>query len=78
MTCFPSQSVHDVNMPTMVAIPVPDTLFLHSKNLPALEQRSRFLLALKYFELGELTRSLSPNTPLPSLIKPNSSPPALF
>jgi hypothetical protein len=34
---------------------MPDTLVLHSKDLPSLEQRSRFLLALKYFELDELT-----------------------
>ena len=39
----------------MVLIPMPDTLVLHSKDLPSLEQRSRFLLALKYFELDELT-----------------------
>jgi hypothetical protein len=31
------------------------TLVLHSKDLPSLEQLSRFLLALKYFELDELT-----------------------
>jgi hypothetical protein len=29
------------------------TLVLHSKDLPSLEQRSRFLLVLKYFELDE-------------------------
>jgi hypothetical protein len=42
-------------MSTTVVIPMPDTLVLHSKDLISLEQRSRFLLALKYFELDELT-----------------------
>lgn len=42
-------------MPATVAIAMPDSLLLHSKDLPSLEQRSRFLLALKFFELGELT-----------------------
>ena len=37
-----------------VAIPIPDTLLIHSKNLASLEQRSWFLLAMKFFELGEL------------------------
>ena len=55
MACFPRQTVHHVCMPATVAIPVPDTLLLHSKDLSSLEQRSRFLLALKYFELSELT-----------------------
>lgn len=36
-------------------IPVPDSLLLHSKDLASLERRSRFLLALKFFELGELS-----------------------
>jgi predicted HTH domain antitoxin len=42
-------------MPTTVEIPVPDALLLHSKDLASLEQRSRMLLALKFFELGELS-----------------------
>ncbi len=42
-------------MPAMVAIPVPDSLLLHSKDLSSLEMRSRLLLALKFFELGELS-----------------------
>ena len=42
-------------MSATVEIPVPDTLLLHSKDLAALEQRSRFLLAMKFFELGELS-----------------------
>ena len=42
-------------MSATVAIPVPDTLLLHSKDLASLEQRSRFLLAMKFFELGELS-----------------------
>lgn len=42
-------------MPAIVEIPVPDSLLLHSKDLATLEQRSRFLLAMKFFELGELS-----------------------
>jgi hypothetical protein len=42
-------------MSTTVAIPVPDSLLLHSKDLASLEQRSRCLLAMKFFELGELS-----------------------
>ena len=42
-------------MTTTIEIDFPATLLLHSKGLPSVEQRSRFLLALKYFELGELT-----------------------
>jgi hypothetical protein len=42
-------------MPTTVEIPVPDALLLHSKDLASLELRSRLLLALKFFELGELS-----------------------
>ena len=45
---------HDA-MPATVAISMPDSLLLHSKDLPSLEMRSRFLLALKFFELGELS-----------------------
>lgn len=42
-------------MPSTVEIPVPDSLLLHSKDLASLESRSRLLLALKFFELGELS-----------------------
>jgi len=42
-------------MTTMVEIPVPSSLLLHSKDLATLELRSRLLLALKFFELGELS-----------------------
>ncbi len=36
-------------------IDFPATLLLHAKDADALRARSRFLLALKYFELGELS-----------------------
>ena len=36
-------------------IDFPATLLLHAKDAAALQERSRFLLALKYFELGELS-----------------------
>ena len=55
MACFRPRTVHHVLMPATVAIAVPDSLLLHSKDLSSLEQRSRFLLPLKYFELDELT-----------------------
>jgi hypothetical protein len=42
-------------MSATVEIPVPDSLLLHSKNLASLQMRSRFLLAMKFFELGELS-----------------------
>ena len=42
-------------MPATVEIPVPDSLLLHSKDLAALEKRTRFLLAAKFLELGELS-----------------------
>ncbi len=42
-------------MSKTVEIPVPDALLLHSKDLASLELRSRLLLALKFFELGELS-----------------------
>ena len=42
-------------MSATVEIPVPDSLLLHSKDLAALQMRSRFLLAMKFFELGELS-----------------------
>ena len=42
-------------MSATVEIPLPDTLLLRSKDRKALEARSRLLLALKFFELGELS-----------------------
>lgn len=42
-------------MAATVQIPLPDALLLHSKDRESLETRSRFLLALKFFELGELS-----------------------
>jgi predicted HTH domain antitoxin len=42
-------------MSATVAIPVPSSLLLHSKDFASLEKRSRLLLALKFFELEELT-----------------------
>ena len=42
-------------MAESVEIPLPDALLLHSKDRKSLETRSRFLLALKYFERGELS-----------------------
>lgn len=42
-------------MSATVEIPVPDALLLHSKDLASLQLRSRFLLAMKFFELGELS-----------------------
>lgn len=42
-------------MAETVNIVLPDALLLHSKDRAALEARSRFLLALKFFELGELS-----------------------
>lgn len=42
-------------MTAMVEIAVPDSLLLHSKDLASLQLRSRFLLAMKFFELGELS-----------------------
>ena len=42
-------------MSATVEIPVPDALLLHSKDLASLQSRSRFLLAMKFFELGELS-----------------------
>jgi predicted HTH domain antitoxin len=36
-------------------IDYPATLLLHAKDRAAVQTRSRFLLALKYFELGELS-----------------------
>ena len=42
-------------MTTTLEIDYPATLLMRGGELPAIQQRSRFLLALKYFELGELT-----------------------
>jgi Uncharacterised protein family (UPF0175) len=42
-------------MPATVEIPIPDSLLFHSKDLATLEMRTRFLLAAKFFELGELS-----------------------
>ena len=42
-------------MTATLDINFPDTLLLHAKDAAALNERSRFLLALKYFELGELS-----------------------
>lgn len=42
-------------MTTTLEINYPATLLLHAKDAVALSERSRFLLALKYFELGELS-----------------------
>lgn len=39
-----------------ITLELPESLFWHAaKSKEAVEQRSRFLLALKYFELGEIT-----------------------
>jgi len=42
-------------MSKIVKIPIPNALLLHTKDLATLESRSRLLLALKFFELGELS-----------------------
>ena len=42
-------------MTATLAIDFPTCLTLQGKSLAELEQRSKFLLALKYFELGEIT-----------------------
>lgn len=42
-------------MTSLLEVEFPATLTLHAKNRAAVEQRSRFLLALKYFELGEVS-----------------------
>ena len=44
-----------VAMTTNLEIDYPATLLLHARDAAALSERSRFLLALKYFELGELS-----------------------
>ena len=42
-------------MTATIEIEFPSTLTLHAKTRAEVESRSRFLLALKYFELGEVT-----------------------
>jgi predicted HTH domain antitoxin len=42
-------------MSATVEIPLPASLLLHSKDLASLQSRSRLLLAVKFFELGELS-----------------------
>ncbi len=42
-------------MTTTLEIDYPSTLLVRGGGLSAVRQRSRFLLALKYFELSELT-----------------------
>ncbi len=42
-------------MTATLEINYPATLLLHARDAAALNERSRFLLALKYFELGELS-----------------------
>jgi len=43
-------------MAATIQVELPEALLLHGQaDLPRLEQRSRFLLALKFFELGELS-----------------------
>jgi hypothetical protein len=42
-------------MTATLEIDFPATLLLRAKDAAALRERSRFLLALKYFELGELS-----------------------
>ena len=55
MACLATRGVRVFAMLATVEIPVPDSLLLHSKDLASLQQRSRFLLAMKFFELGELS-----------------------
>jgi predicted HTH domain antitoxin len=50
-----SWHVFRTGMTTKLEIELPATLALHSRNRDEMESRSRFLLALKYFELGELS-----------------------
>ena len=42
-------------MSTTLNIEFPATLTLHAKSSAAVAERSKFLLALKYFELGEIS-----------------------
>ena len=47
--------IYQCIMTATLNIDFPATLVLHSKDTAALSERSKFLLALKYFELGELS-----------------------
>jgi hypothetical protein len=38
-----------------IQIDLPEVLLLHAKDREAVKRRSQFLLALKYFELGEMS-----------------------
>jgi predicted HTH domain antitoxin len=49
------------SMTCTIEIDFPATLLLHDKGPAALERRSRFLLALKFFELGEITSGQAAN-----------------
>ncbi len=42
-------------MTATLAIDLPACLTLHAKDRAEVERRSKFLLALKYFELGEIS-----------------------
>ncbi len=42
-------------MTAHLAIDLPTCLTLHAKDRAEVERRSKFLLALKYFELGEIS-----------------------
>jgi hypothetical protein len=42
-------------MSAAMQIELPDVLLLRTKDREAVMRRSRFLLALKYFELGEMS-----------------------
>jgi predicted HTH domain antitoxin len=46
---------YDSDRTATLAIELPTCLTLQGKSRAELEQRSKFLLALKYFELGEIT-----------------------
>jgi hypothetical protein len=46
---------HILRMSATLQIELPAALLLHAKDEAALRERSRFLLALKYFELAELS-----------------------
>jgi len=53
--CLLPTNVRLSDMFATLEISVPDSLLLHSKDLASLQERSRFLLAMKFFELGELS-----------------------
>ena len=46
-------------MTSLLEVEFPATLTVHAKNCSAVEQRSRFLLASKYIELGEVSSGQS-------------------